>query len=152
MLDVRTFREGLYESLRRIRHPRMYQTERGFQGALVAELSAMRDALGIPTAEFLVEQEYQKRFGDHGINIRPDLVIHVPYDPARHGNRRQDNFVVFELTLRADVREAQDAYANVATMLGALNYDIGVFINIDSRERHVAEIPGMSLSACWLLL
>jgi hypothetical protein len=135
------FFRGLRDALLRIDHPPLFESERGYQGALVAELSASLPALGLPNADVLVEQEYQKRFADHGLNIRPDIVIHVPFRPDRHVFRSQDNFVVFELKLHARADEARAACANLRAMILTLNYDLAVFLNIDSLDPHGDMIP-----------
>ena len=57
------------ESLLAVSCPRYYETERGFQGALLAELNSRLPSLQL--ADAIVEQEYQKRMPEHGIRIRP---------------------------------------------------------------------------------
>jgi hypothetical protein len=84
----------------------------------------------------IVEQEYQKRLPDHGIRVRPDIIIHIP--TLVGGNRRLGNFAVFELNLRAGEIEAREDFANLDAVLGALDYPLGVFINIDSTHTQVA--------------
>lgn len=89
----------------------------------MGELTASLPDLGIPNGEVLVEQEYRKRFADHGLAIRPDIIIHVPFRRGHHVSRRHDNFVAFELKRRARIGDARSAYANLRAMLLALNYD-----------------------------
>jgi hypothetical protein len=64
------------EAVAAIKEPRLFSTERGYQGALIHELKNR-----IANAEFpgdpVVEQEYQKTLLHDGINIRPDLIIHI---------------------------------------------------------------------------
>ncbi|WP_198161254.1 hypothetical protein, partial [Variovorax sp. WDL1] len=71
-------------ALRSIMHARFYETERGFQGALLA---ALREH--VPTQflsdQTIIEQEYQKRLDRHGLKIRPDIIIHEPFDETQHG-------------------------------------------------------------------
>lgn len=93
----------IVEALRGVTQPRFFATERGFQGEFLAQLRARLPNAGLP-GDAIIEQEYQKRLQDHGINIRPDIIIHVP-TPAG-GNRRKGNFAVFELNLRAGPAEA----------------------------------------------
>lgn len=88
MIDRESFKAGLVDAIRHITEPRLYQTERGYQGALLGQLSNALPALGLPDADLLVEQGYQKRFDTYGLNIRPDMAIHVPFrygqDASRH--------------------------------------------------------------------
>ena len=53
-----------------IREPRLYKTERGYQGELYAELRARPAQAGF-AGDPIIEQEYQKRIDAHGIKIRP---------------------------------------------------------------------------------
>ena len=55
------------------------------------------------SATRLSSQEHQKTLRIHGLNIRPDIVIHEPFDPLIHANRRDGNYAVFELALRGKV-------------------------------------------------
>lgn len=141
MIERDRFASALAAALRRIRHPRFYETERGFQGALVAELLAAPAALGLPTAEFIVEQEHQKRLGDHGLQIRPDIIIHVPFRAGFHRSRKEENFVLFELKRAAGAADARGAYESIAAMIRELDYELGVFVNIDSTDLHLEHIP-----------
>lgn len=129
------------ESLFAIKHPRFYETERGFQGVLLAEL--VRRIPSIKCQEpIIVEQEYQKRMSDHGMRIRPDLVIHVPFEAGRQSSRREGNFVAFELKLKAGVNEALADYANLSSMCEVLDYPLCVFINIGASSAHLNEYHG----------
>ncbi len=49
----------------------------------------------------IVEQEYQKQADLHGMTIRPDIIIHDPFNPTRHHVRTEGNLAVVELKLRA---------------------------------------------------
>ena len=123
------------ESLVAVTHPRFYETERGFQGAFLAELGRRIPALQWKGA--IVEQEYQKRMRDHGINIRPDIIIHVPFEGGHHSSRREGNFVVFELKLNASPEEALPDYEHLSNMCEILGYPLGIFININSSDPHL---------------
>lgn len=78
---------------------RYYESELGFQGALLGLLSA-RLPQGVIPAEAIIEQEHQKRLASHGIAIRPHIILHEPFDPARHKDRDEANYVVMELKRR----------------------------------------------------
>ncbi len=129
----------IVDSLRSVRRARFFETERGYQGELLAELRARLPQAALP-GDPIVEQEYQKRLFDHGIKVRPDIIIHVP-TPAG-GNRRRGNFAVFELNLRAGQAEAREDFASLDAVLGALDYPLGVFVNIASTRTHAAHYSG----------
>jgi hypothetical protein len=67
-------------------HPHFYEDERGFQGALYAELYRRLGEMAMLNGAILRE-EYQKRLGEHGLTIRPDIILHEPFNPARHQSR-----------------------------------------------------------------
>ena len=123
------------ESLAAVSHPRFYETERGFQGAFLAELVRRLPTLSFKGA--IVEQEYQKRMRPHGITTRPDIIIHVPFEDHRHKSRRQGNFVVFELKLNASAKTALPDYVHLANMCEVLAYPLGIFINIAASTAHL---------------
>ena len=119
--------------------PRFYETERGYQGALVAELTKALPEWTTPNA--IVEQEYQKRVGAHGIRIRPDIVIHEPFNEAIHNSRIEGNVVAFELKLNATADAAAQDFMSLREMVVALRYPLCVFININSSNPHVDSAP-----------
>ncbi len=129
------------ESLAEVKHPRFYETERGFQGAFLAELGRRLPELQWEGA--IVEQEYQKRMVDHGITVRPDIIIHVPFEDGHHISRREGNFVVFELKLNASPEEAMPDYDHLSNMCEVLGYTLGIFINIASDSAHLNAYQGL---------
>lgn len=140
-MDFDAFVAVIREALQAITVPRLFETERGYQGAFVGELSRRLPQLGAEIGGALVEQEYQKRLRDHGLNIRPDLIIHEPFNPNRHASRAEGNFAVFELKHRAASAEAREDFVNLDSMMRILSYPVGVFVNIDSIETHLIEAP-----------
>lgn len=128
------------ESLVAVDNPRFYKTERGFQGAFLAELSRRLPSLRWEGA--IIEQEYQKRILPHGLRIRPDIIIHVPFEEGHHNSRREGNFVVFELKLNATVEKAMYDYSNLSSMCEVLDYPLGIFINIGSDNAFLKEFQG----------
>ena len=130
----------LRQSLENIREERFFQDERGFQGALLQELSQWV-AHGAFPGDPIIEQEYQKRLPLHKIRIRPDIIIHVPLERGVAQGRDDGNFVAMELKRRATPKRAKEAFANLAQMKKALKYPLTVFINIDSDQTYAALCP-----------
>jgi hypothetical protein len=130
----------LRQSLENLREERFFQDERGFQGALLQELS-QRVAHGAFPGDPIIEQEYQKRLPLHKIRIRPDIIIHVPFERGVAEERDEGNFVAMELKRRATAKKAKEAFANLAQMKKALKYPLTIFINIDSEQTHAALCP-----------
>jgi len=131
-METETLFASFRESLRGITAPRFYETERGFQGELLSQLSK-RPQLSDPE---IIEQEHQKRLKEHGLTIRPDIIIHEPFDPERHSARTEGNLAVVELKLNATAKEAAQDFQNLAAMLRVLQYRFGVFVNIGTTETH----------------
>jgi hypothetical protein len=128
---------GVRDALAAITAPRLFQTERGYQGALLGQLQAR---LRLPD-HTIVEQEYQKQAGQHGLTIRPDIVVHEPFDPERHGARTEGNVAVVELKLRATAAEALADFQSLRSMLEVLRYPLGVFVNVASAVTHADLVP-----------
>lgn len=119
-------------TLEKIRHPRFFENERGFQGefrtVLKSEIGSQMD----PDA--IIEDEHQKRLMDHGLNLRPDLVLHIPFDIATNPSRRTGNFVVFALKREANEGAAIQDFEKLNRMVKLLDYSLAVFININSAQ------------------
>jgi hypothetical protein len=126
-----TFREAL----RAIREPRFYDTERGYQGALLVEVQNRLPRLRI-AGHPVIEQEYQKRVLAHGIRIRPDLIVHVPFERGAMASRKDGNFVGIEIKLRATDDQAKDDFESLQSLSTALGYPLTIFVNVDSEETH----------------
>jgi hypothetical protein len=130
----------LRDALENIREPRFFETERGFQGELLAHLRNRLEFAELP-GEPIVEQEYQKTISFHGLKIRPDIIIHIPFERGRVERRDQGNFVAIELKLRSTESEARDDFAKLQQMWEVLGYPLTIFINIDSDQTHAAVRP-----------
>lgn len=109
------------DSLAAITAPRYFRTERGFQGELLVQLSRRLHLLD----REIVEQEYQKRQQDHGLTVRPDIIIHEPFDPAHHAGRAEGNRAVVELKLNTTTAEAAEDFESLAAMIQVLHYPLG---------------------------
>jgi len=123
-----------------IKEPRLFNTERGYQGALIHELKST-----IAHAEFpgdpMVEQEYQKTLPHHGINIRPDLIIHIPFERGVTQRRDEGNFAAVEIKLRSTEAQADQDFASLGLMKERLGYPITIFLNIDSSKTYAERCP-----------
>lgn len=120
--------------------PHYYEDERGFQGEFYAQLRLRLQDMALPEGAILRE-EYQKRLAEHGLRIRPDIILHEPFDPGRHRGRDDGNHAVMELKRCATSGAAADAFTNLGAMIDVLNYPLGVFINIDSPKTWAESVP-----------
>ena len=123
-------------SLLAIYEPRLFNTERGYQGALQTNLSNTIAGGVFSRSDILVESEYQKSLRHHGVKIRPDLVIHIPHERDQTRTRQADNFAVIELKRRASASSARSAFQSLDEILSKLNYHVGIFVNIGSAQTH----------------
>ena len=119
------------DSVSSIKEKRFFETERGYQGELLSEIhSRLKDQewAGDP----ILEQECQKRLGLHGLTIRPDIIIHIPFERGNVKERQDGNFCVIELKLRASQRDIQGDLKKLSDMCNLLRYGCGIFVNIDT--------------------
>jgi hypothetical protein len=140
MPDRKPFLILLQQALESIGEEQLFNDERGFQGALLQELNR-RLPEGVRPEDPMLQQEYQKRLLRHGIRIRPDIIIHVPFERGVAESREEGNFVAMELKRRATSKTAKGAFANLVKMKKALKYRLTIFINIDSDETCAALCP-----------
>jgi hypothetical protein len=118
-----------------ISDPRFYETERGYQGALIAQLTIHLD-LATLNGDPIIEQEYQKTLPRHGITIRPDITVHIPARSNNQDDRRIGNFVAIEIKRDASDAEAKLDYDSLASLAQRLAYPLTIFINIDLVDDH----------------
>jgi hypothetical protein len=128
------------QAIRNVRNPHFFTTELGYQGELLAEIRGLLPYAQLPDSA-VVQQEYQKRLGDHGIKARPDIIIHIPTEPGC--DRTQGNFVVFELNRSAGPTEAREDFTNLDIVMKALNYPLAVFLNIASGRTQAGYYNGL---------
>ena len=76
------FLAALHSAMLSITEARYFESERGYQGALIAQLEIRLAGLSFADRP-IIEQEYQKTFPAHGITIRPDILLHVPFERGR---------------------------------------------------------------------
>jgi hypothetical protein len=135
-MDIEKFLHKFRCSLESITEERFYSTERGFQAQLISELNNSR------IGEAIVEQEYQKTLKNHGIRIRPDIIIHVPYLNQVHASRKQNNYVVIQLKKNATLRTATEDFKKIDLMFKKLDYPFGIFININAKDTFYCNYSG----------
>lgn len=131
-MDKETFLNIFKDSIRAITDERYFLTERGYQCALFAELRNKAHIEQIFSGNAIVEPEYQKTRRKQGIAIRPDIIIHIPYETGIYDNRRSGNFVVIELKQKASESKAREDFNKLDLMFKKLGYPLGIFLNINS--------------------
>jgi hypothetical protein len=136
-MEIDEIDAAVHAALRGLTHPRYFASERAFQGQLLVELAKH---LRLPD-QAIIEQEYQKILKVHGLKIRPDIVIHEPFDPARHRSRSDGNVAVLELKLRASADQAASDFDSLLAMQEALEYPVCIFINVGGRDTFVEQLP-----------
>lgn len=139
-MDSKELLNAIAAALTSVTDPHYYEDERGFQGEFYAQLRLRLRDMALPEGA-LLREEYQKRLAEHGLRIRPDIILHEPFDPGRHRDRDEGNHVVMELKRRATPGTAAEAFTNLVAMIDALNYPLGVFINIDSPKTWAESVP-----------
>jgi hypothetical protein len=140
-MDYEALYAVLRDALSRIDHMRFFESELGFQGELRAQLERLNLRALLPEGS-IIEQEHQKTLQAHRMTIRPDIIIHEPFDPRRHADRTQGNVAVIELKLRASEAKAAGDFESLGQMLDVLHYPVGIFINIGSPRTHSILVPG----------
>lgn len=141
-MEQEQFLAMLREALIAIREPRFFNTERGYQGELLSEIRARLAGLPIWPGAPIVEQEYQKIAEVHRVTIRPDIIIHHPFERGKFEDRGQGNFVVIELKRCSTRLAAVRDYEKLSSMCTTLNYAAGVFVNIDATNTFLSEYDG----------
>ncbi len=127
-------------ALAAIREPRLFATERGYQGALIGELQKRLDEVALP-GEPIIEQEYQKTLPHHGITIRPDLIIHIPFERGATCWRNEGNFVAVEMKVNATAAEADEDFASLVLLKERLGYPLTLFLNIGAAQSYAERCP-----------
>jgi len=120
-----------FEAITRVKHPRFWETERGFHGEFHAILREILVAEGI--IRYLgpiLEQEYQKS-ERHGISQRPDSILHMP--AKQWGLRRDEgNFAVWAFKYQSTRAEAVEDFRRLDEMFSHLRYPLGFFLNVSN--------------------
>jgi hypothetical protein len=99
------------------------------------------DSHGSAPWKFQYFVRYQKTLPHHGLKIRPDIIVHIPFERGRVERRDQGNFVAMELKLRASENDARGDFENLVQMREVLGYPLTIFINVGSAETFAALCP-----------
>ena len=141
-ISIHSFIEIVITALKEIDTPRFFKTERGFQGRFNIALNKILDEQNIFPEGTIIEEEYQKRLKLHGINQRPDLIIHVPIESSHSSNRKENNYIAFAFKLSGNKIKVMKDFENLNELIEKLNYSIGIFININSINSFLGEYQG----------
>ena len=136
------FLEIFRQSISAITDPAFYSDERAYQGQLISEMTARMRLIQLFPGNPIIQQEYQKIERVHGIRIRPDLVIHIPYERGTVNNRTEGNFVVIQLKRSASLIQATDDFTKIDLTFQHLGYPLGIFLNIDSNNNYFENYTG----------
>lgn len=131
-LEKDFFLNEFRNSLKAINEKHFFSREMGYQGRLLSELEKRINIKRTFLGNIAVDQEYQKALKKHGINKRPDLIIHVPYIEKIHPSRRHGNYVVIQLKLCASEKRAKEDFKKMDLMYKKLDYPLGIFLNVNS--------------------
>ncbi len=139
-MDKEFLLRRIRQALEAVPHPFFAMTELGFQGQLLTQLDKEIPQHLLPQGA-LLQQEYQKTMAHHHLTIRPDIIIHEPFDAGRHKSRKDGNVAVIELKRMASEEEALGDFDSLVKMLDVLEYPLGVFINIGAQVTFAGLIP-----------
>lgn len=132
--------DATIQSLCSVKNPRLFCTERGFQGEFFCLLQKILKEQGIVDENCILEMEYQKSVR-HGTQQRPDIILHVPVEISRT-TVTENNYAVWALKRNASVKSATDDFEKLNDMFSILTYPMGFFINIDSMSHHLDSYSG----------
>lgn len=138
MRNWRDFMRLFENALGAIDELRFFKNERGYQGELLAELRARLPEAGLP-GDPIVEQEYQKTIPHHNLKIRPDLIVHVPFERGETASRKEGNFVAVEI--KRDRNDVKTAFDNLRLMATELRYPLTLFVMVDSENTYASMCP-----------
>jgi hypothetical protein len=139
-MDTAALLTHIETALRSISHPHFYEDERGFQGELLVALRKSIPEQFLPEGA-VVQQEYQKRLWRHGLKLRPDIVIHEPFEFTEYESRKEGNYMVIALKRNATPARAAEDFADLVAMCDILEYPAATFINIASSKTYADSLP-----------
>jgi len=118
-------------ALSEINNPRLFKTERGYQGEFYCQLKRELTTNGLLSGDRMLEMEPQKVNSRHHTRQRPDIILHIPIEISG-ANPDENNFAVWELKLDGKSTDAIYEINNFEYMFRELKYSLAIFINIDS--------------------
>ena len=130
-----TIIEATIAALSLVTNPRLFYTERGYQGVFFCELQRILQEKGIVDGFCILEMEYQKG-SRHITRQRPDIILHVPVEVSG-GDVTENNFAVWALKRGANAKRATEDFRKLDEMFRLLNYPLGFFVNIASMSHHI---------------
>ena len=131
MIDI------IARAIKRIESERLFHSERGYRGELKSTLDQVLRGQHLFSNKAIIEEEYQKTIPNHGIRYRPDIIVHIPFEPGVTRSRTEGNFVAFELKIRATEAEAQGDFNKLNDYVNILNYPLAVFVNVDDEKSFI---------------
>lgn len=134
--------EATLEAISKVRNPRYFCSERGYQGQFYCQLQSILEEQNIITADLILEMEYQKQVQNHHMTQRPDIILHIPSEVSG-ASSTENNFCVWALKRGTNSTGAREDFEKLNMMMEVLNYPVGIFINIDS-GRHFLESYDLS--------
>jgi hypothetical protein len=139
-VERETLINATIQSLQSVRNPRLFHTERGYQGEFFCALQQILREQGIVDGACILEMEYQKS-RLHRTRQRPDVILHVPVEISG-ADRTDNNFAVWALKRMARPEDAMDDFGKLDEMFEELAYPLGFFMNIDSELHHLGKYTG----------
>jgi hypothetical protein len=126
----------------KITEDRLFYTERGYQGVLASLLSDKLKRYDIWPGKPLVEEEYQKCITKHKIQLRPDIIIHIPFERGVYEERNLGNLLVIMLKLNSSKKTALKDYDKLALICKKLDYLFAGFLNIGKPNSYFSSYQG----------
>jgi hypothetical protein len=143
---------ALLEAIGRIKDPTLFADERGYQGELKSKLDHAL-SLHLREDDFAspqVREEYQKNAEHHGIRLRPDIIIHIPFERGVSPTRKHDNFMVILLKRSAGKAKADENFKSLETICSVLDYPVGVSVNVSSSKLWLPQLAP-EIPSCFTL-
>jgi len=111
--------------LKKIFNPRFYNTERGFQGEFSSNIKAAM--ISCADNDYVLEEEYQKKYTIYNTKQRPDLIFHKP---AIDSDVTKNNIYVWLFKRNAKIADIKNDFTKFIELKNILKYRSGIFVNI----------------------
>lgn len=130
---------AIEKALKIINNPIYFDDERAYQAELYRILG--NEIYGIGPQLSMIQSECPKTNRKHGMNKRPDIIIHIP-SMITGSPVNEDNFAVIELKYKSSPSKAIYDFNKMNKMFETLNYPIGIFINVNSTRTLLEHYTG----------